>query len=126
LDEVAAWEAVTVIKLMTGHRRWFKLDEAQDRRAYVALRTWLRDNEAQAFLGINRHQGILWFRRESFDELLWWMLVTAVVEIGADPDHTDEEVIEEIVAAYDLIDQLREAEAVSRYQVEELLEAART
>jgi hypothetical protein len=125
LDEVAAWEAVTVIKLMTEHRRWFELGQEEAHPAYVALRTWLRDNEAQAFLGINRHQGILWFRKESFDELLWWMLVVAAVEIGADPERTDEEAAQGIVSAYELIRKLEEAEAVSQYQVEELLEAAR-
>ncbi|MGD1992325.1 MAG: alpha-amylase family glycosyl hydrolase [Anaerolineae bacterium] len=125
LDEVAAWEAVTVIKLMTGHRRWFQLGDAHAGGAYVALRTWLQDNEAQAFLGINRYQGTLWFRKESFDELLWWMLVVAAVEIGADPERTSEEAAQGIAAAYDLIGQLREAERASQYQVEELLEAAR-
>jgi len=53
------------------------------------------------------------------------MLTMAAVEISADPERTPEEVAEQIMACYDIIEVLLEAEEASDYQVVKLMEAAK-
>jgi len=125
LDEGAAWRAVATIKLLTSHQRWFEMQTPKQtgKRAYRVLSSWLGDNKVQQFLQVNRYRGVLWFNREAFDQLLWWMLLVAAVAISADPLRPADEVAQEIVACYDVVRQLQRAEEKSGYQVEKLLEA---
>ncbi|MBL7065844.1 MAG: hypothetical protein ISS49_16835, partial [Anaerolineae bacterium] len=125
LDEGAAWQAVATIKILTSHQRWFEMQAPKKKRAYQVLESWLRDDEVQRFLQVNRHRGILWFNKEAFDQLLWWMLLPAVVTISADPLRPPAEVAQEIVEVYDVVKKLQQAEEESGYQVERLLEAVK-
>ena len=133
LDEAAAWWDVAVIKSLTAHQRWFEegrlgdkgtgrqRDKAKQERAYRVLQAALQDAEIQQLLHVNRYQGILWFNKEAFERLLWWMLFLAVVEISA--TRPAAEVAQEIVEQYDVVAKLLKAEKKSAYQVEKLLEA---
>lgn len=125
LDETAAWRAVAVIKLLTTHQRWFEAEVPGGKQAHQVLESWLKDGETQQFLQVNRYQGLLWFNRETFEQLLWWMLALAAVAISADPLRPAVEVAKEIVAGYNLVQQLRRAEESSQYQIEKLLAAVR-
>jgi glycosidase len=125
LDEATAWRSVAVIKLLTTHQRWFEAEVSEGKQAHQVLESWLKDGETQQFLQVNRYQGLLWFNRETFEQLLWWMLTLAAVAISADPLRPAVEVAKEIVAGYDLVQQLRRAEESSQYQIEKLLAAVR-
>jgi len=94
LDQAAAWQAVAVVKSLTTHQRWFgqELDRPAGKRgrkqiaaerARRVLTTLLQDGEIQQFLLVNRYQGVLWFNKEAFERVVWWMLFLAVVEISA-------------------------------------------
>jgi len=124
LDEVAAGQAVTTIKVLTSHQRWLEIQapKKQGKRAYQVLESWLRDDEVQGFLQVNRYQGVLWFNKEAFEQLLWWMMLLAVIALAADSLRPTAEVAQEIAAAYDVVKQLQRAEEGSEYQVEKLLE----
>ena len=125
LDEGAAWWAVGTIKILINHQQWWQLDAGQEDEAYQVLTSWLRDGEVQQFMQVNRYHGLLWFNEEAFGKLLGWMLTMAAVEISADPERTPEEVAEQIMACYDIIEVLLEAEEASDYQVVKLMEAAK-
>jgi len=122
LDEGAAWHAVTTINVLTSHQRWFETQAPQKKRAYRVLESWLRDDEVQRFLQVNRYRGVLWFNKEAFEQLRWWMLLVAVVAISADPLRPAAEVAPEIVTCYDIVRKLQRAEEESGYRVEVLLE----
>jgi glycosidase len=125
LEENKAWEAVTTIKILASHQRWFEQPGSQTGQAAQVLETWLRDDEVQQFLRANRYQGILWFNKEAFKQLLWSMLVIAVVSSSGDASRSSDEVAREIIFYYELVKKLRQAEEESGYQVEKLLEAVR-
>ena len=125
LDEGAAWWSVGVVKILTSHQDWFAAQAAASEQAYQVLLSWLRDNEVQQLLQVNRYGGVLWFNGESFDQLLEWMLTVAAVTISADGDRTDEEIAEEIVDCYEVVNRLKEAEQESGFQVVALMEAAK-
>ena len=88
------------------------------------LASWLKADATQRCLHINRHQNVLWFNRESFEQLVWWTLLVTAIEISADPRRSPAEAARQIVAYYQIVKDLQRAEAESDYQVENLLEAA--
>ncbi len=121
LDEATSWRAVAVIKILTTHQQWFEVQASGTKWAHGVLESWLKDSDVQGFLQVNRYQGVLWFNHESFEELSWWMLLLAVIVISADPLIPPAEVAEEIVARYDIVQQLLQAQEQSEYQVERLM-----
>jgi len=124
-DEGAAWWAVTTIKILTSHQRWPEIQAVEEgERAYQVLESWLQDNEVQQFLQVNRYQGLLWFNKEAFEHLLWWMMLSAAVAISADPLRSKAEVAREITACHDTIKKLQQAKEISGYQIEKLLGAS--
>ncbi|NLF02803.1 MAG: alpha-amylase [Anaerolineales bacterium] len=124
-DERAARQALATIKVLISHQRWFEVGAGSPEPTFHVLEHLLRDAEVQRLLGVNRHQGILWFRQESFDQLLWWLWVTAVVTLTAEASRSQGGTRDDLVRVCRVIRQLQAAEAASGYQVEQLLEAAR-
>jgi hypothetical protein len=122
LDEAAAARAVVIIKRLTSHQHWFAAQGSEG--GYETLEALLRDSEMQQLLGVNRYQGVLWLNKQSFERLLWWLLLLAAIMISADPARMPSEVAEAIAACYRTVRRLRAAAAESGYQVEKLLELA--
>jgi hypothetical protein len=81
----------------------------------------LADQDAARFLQVNRHNEIDWYNKESFEELLAWLMLIEAVQATV----VGEDVPKTLGAAYDVILALQSAEAQSEYQVEKLQEAAR-
>ncbi len=128
LEEQEAWQSVGIIRLLTSHQNWWSEHLAGKDKALLILQDWLRDGEIQRYLGVNRYQGILWFQKEAFGDLLWWFYTSAVIDM-ADKEEIESSdpspVAKEIVACHDLISRLLKAEQQSDYQVEKLLAAAK-
>jgi glycosidase len=125
LDKDAAWWAVGAVKILINHPRWYELAAPKKQRTYQVLISWLKDREVQQALQINRYGGVLWFNHEAFEQLLGWMLTLAAVEISANPEFSPDQVAQEIVACYDVVKKLQQAEERSEYRVIGLLEAAK-
>ncbi len=130
LDEFKARQAVALIKVLTARQCWFETlaptgtkAGAGPSRALPLLESWLRDDEVQQWLQVNRYQDVLWFNKEAFERLLWWSLWVAVVDLTADPTVKPAEAARQVVAAYDVIRKLLRAAQSSGYRVENLLEA---
>jgi hypothetical protein len=120
LDEATVRRSVTLVKLLTSHQRWF------DQKAVSQLvETLLKDREVQQFLLVNRYSEILWFNKEAFEELLWWLMLVGAVEIGFDPLRPASEMVKELAQCYRMIQALDEAKEKSEYQIEKFLEAVR-
>jgi hypothetical protein len=145
LDEAAAWQAVAIIKLVTGRG---SLCAASG--PYPALSSLLQDGDVQRFLGVNRYQGVLWFNREAFRTLVWWLYAVAVIDLlgkggrlsqalepangeateglvagEGEPGETIGAIAADLAACYAQVERLLEAERTSGYQVEALLEAVK-
>jgi hypothetical protein len=100
-DEVAAGRAVLGVKWLVSYGDWwttFDLPSASAVRSSVEaasttldlgaghlLGTLFADADVQQFLGVNRYQGVLWFHRESFQQLLWWLYLTVQIGLHCDP-----------------------------------------
>jgi hypothetical protein len=126
LDEAQAASTVTAVKWATTHQRWFATEEVDGLRAGPVLRRLLRDQEVQQFLQVNRYQDILWFSKEAFARLLWWLELLAAVAASADPGRPMWEVPAWVEPAHQVVETLRQAAKESANQVETLLEALGT
>ena len=123
LEEAAAWRSLTLIKLLTGHQRWFDVKPSGQKQAYAILESLLKDGEVRQFLQVNQSNDIWWFNKETFDEMLGWLMMVAALAISSDPLRPVNAVVEELERCYSMIKTWQEAEQKSEYQVEKLLVA---
>ena len=86
------------------------------------MEKWLGNQETRAFLGVNRHRDVLWFNKEAFESMMWWMMTIGLIDQVSRPEASLTEAVEKLFEAYQLIEEILEAEKESDYQVEKLLE----
>jgi hypothetical protein len=126
LDEMAARQSVLVIKLLTTQQRWFAVEAGEKNRGYQVLEALLRDGDVHQFLQVNRYRDVLWFNKEAFEQLLWWLLLVAVLDAGSDPARPPAAALAEITDRHGMIEDLRRAGEESECQVEKLLAAVKS
>jgi len=121
-DKTNSQKLIQIIKILTTHQQWFEPHQSKSLNPYYILEDLLNDNDVQQFLGINRYQGVLWFQKERYKELLYWMLVIAIIDGAADTDISLSETENLIVSRYAAIEVLQKAEKNTEYKVEKLLQ----
>jgi len=126
LDEDIAWRDVAVIKWLTTHQNWMNIQSPDNNRAYDVLLSFLDDSEIQKYLLINRYQDVLWFNKEAYYSMLDWMMLLSVVSVTSNPDLGRDGVVEQLLLDFGVIQTLKEAEGVSGYQLERLIEATKS
>jgi glycosidase len=121
LDFEQAQSGVKILRLLIDQQNW--TERIQDKTPRMLMESWLSLDDIRNFIAVNRHQDKLWFNKESFESLLWWLTTTALIRLVADPEKSLTEDIEILMTAYDRIEALLIAEEDSEYQVVKLLEA---
>jgi len=114
---------LTVVKLLTGYQKWFEAKSTDQKQAFAVLETLFKDGEVRQFLGVNQYNDIWWFSKEAFDEMLWWLMMVAALEIGSDSSRPVNAMVEELEGCYSIILTWQKAKEQSEYQVEKLLSA---
>jgi hypothetical protein len=120
VEEGAARRAVDVIKVLTTHQAWFDAETKVAQRPASVLEALLADDDAKRFLTVNLYNGIEWYNKESFEELLAWLMLEEAIVTSA----TGVDVPKTLSAAHAVIVALQAAEAASEYQVGKLKAAA--
>jgi glycosidase len=131
MDEAAARWGVLIIKMLTTHQRWWvdvvASSASQPPHPLTAL---LADGDVQQFLQVNRYQDVLWFNKEAFEHLLWWLNQVALIGLHADssPRWTEvrkgADVERAMQVCIEVLTRLQRAAGASGYQVDRLLEYA--
>jgi hypothetical protein len=80
----------------------------------------LADNTLGNFLQVNKYKGTLWFNREAFQRLCYWLAATSVLA-GITARSSESALIERMIATQAAIKQLQKAERQSGYQVDKLV-----
>jgi hypothetical protein len=119
-EEATVWSSLTVIKLLTGHQRWFEVKPSDQNQSYVIFESLWKDGEVQQFLKVNQYNEIWWFNKEAFEEMLWWLMMVAALTIGSDPLRPVNAVVAELERCYSMIQKWQQAEKKSEYKVEKL------
>ena len=119
-DRGQAQGGVSILKLLTSQQNW--VGRVEGKSPLAIMQMWLSDGEVREFLSVNRYQGKLWFNKEAFESMMWWMMTIALVQLMTDPDKSLTEVIEILFDRYERIQIILDAEIDSEYQVSKLLE----
>jgi glycosidase len=128
-DEGSSWWGVATVKILTAHGNWYDIvdkDEEKakgDYKAYSVVEGWLRDEEIQRYLQVNRYQDILWFNKEAFNELILWMLAPLMIEWIKSTEIDQEASTLNFHKSYAILRRMRQAAEESDYMVEKLLDA---
>jgi len=123
MDTGSSRRAVATVSILTAHQDWAQQLGENEHQTESILRTWLNDNDIQSFLGVNRYRGVLWFNQEAYREFLRWMLTLAIIQILTAEDIPEDQLVDKIADPIRVIEKLIQAEEMSGYQVERLLEA---
>jgi hypothetical protein len=118
-DYHQAKSGVTILNLLIRQQDW--IADIEEISSVGLLERWLTQDEVRSFLNINRYRGKLYFNKEAFESLMWWMLSIGVISIASDPEKSLAEFIERLIVAYDRITDLLSAEKESDYQLDILL-----
>jgi glycosidase len=125
LSQEESAKSLMLIRVMSGHADWYEQCDKDQNAAIITLQSWLRDTDIQRFLQINRYQGVLWFNREAFEELAWWLTIASLISSNQEIHELDD-MASAAAARFEIMQQLLAAEQVSGYQVEKLLAAVKS
>ncbi len=115
-DDKEVHRSQLLIKIFTSHQDWFRETDPR-----IILNSFMSDGDVQFFLEVNRYQGILWFNKETFEEVIAWMYFTGGVSIMAQKDGDEREMLRALNKCFATIAFLHRASLASSYQLEKLV-----
>jgi glycosidase len=140
LDGYSAGKLANLLRVLVAHHGWWKqLATRRGRKASLKmeeqtvslLNHWLEDEAVHEYIGVNRYGGIDWFNQESFEEVLWWLFLIAVLEIIATQPEDQlragqlpSSVLTHIRKCFSVVENLLSAQERSGYQLEKLISFA--
>jgi hypothetical protein len=126
LDEESAWRLLALIRML----RQLPLPSsvaglASADRAPALVRALIADETVRPYIRVNVWEGVSWFNRESFAQVLWWMLALDALDAVSDPARPKAKLTARLAAAERLTAALAKAAEASAYQLDKLENAAR-
>ncbi|MDF1513806.1 MAG: alpha-amylase family glycosyl hydrolase, partial [Anaerolineae bacterium] len=118
LDEVNCDQGVATVKLLLSQH--IAEDASAGLPAVVIIRRTLREPDVQAYLKLNRYHDVVWFNKEAFESMLWWVLAITSIEARVGGDSTAD--LEQL-PIYSVVQQLHAAMLSSEFRVDKLLAA---
>jgi len=109
----------TVYTLL-GLSQWHKQIKVNEMGIW--LKNLLKRQDIQQYLNVNRYQGHLWFNKERFESLIWWLVSIAIIEIGSDPKITLNALIEKLLVLSEINEFLLDKMINSDYRFDRLFE----
>jgi hypothetical protein len=126
LDDGAAWRLVALIRIL----RHLPLPSsvaklAAGERAPALVRALVANESVRPYIRVNVWEGVSWFNRESFAQVLWWMLALDALDAAAESDGGAGAAVEPAVAkrlraAERLTGTLAKAAKAAGYQLDKL------
>ena len=118
LDEWTSQRSTRLVRLLLDWQSWYTSGLPVSDLANRFLQETIRDLETQRFLKVNLYEGKLWFNKETFDEMTWWLLALAAIEVRRLPE---KEQAARLAEAFTVIELLQGAEAKSGFQLVRLI-----
>jgi len=122
-DDGQSFQAMALIKILTSHQNWFKINDEKKGLTYRIFKKLLEDQDIQQFLQINRYQDVLWFNKEAFELLMDWLLKISVVDCATDKQLTTKETELLILERYKLVKTAIKLAGEISYQLEKFIES---
>ncbi len=112
-----------MVKLLVRYKNWYELEDEDKKPAEKLLELLLDDEEAYAFLGVNEHEGVRYYNRESYRELTARLACVSILNLSV---LKAKEVDAGLKKIHQGLKDFAVAEARSEYQVDKLLEVKPT
>ncbi|HEY1168163.1 MAG TPA: alpha-amylase family glycosyl hydrolase [Candidatus Limnocylindrales bacterium] len=125
LDDGAAWRLVALIRMLA--RLPLPSSAAKlpaEERAPALVRALIADESVRPYIRVNVWEGVSWFNRESFGQVLWWMLALDALEAAADESAPAATTAKHLRRAESLTAALARAAEACGYQLDKLEAAA--
>ncbi|HEY4945562.1 MAG TPA: alpha-amylase family glycosyl hydrolase [Candidatus Limnocylindrales bacterium] len=122
MDEGAAWWTVEAVRHLLARPGDAALAAPEGERAGRLVRAWFADDDLGRWLGLNRHDGIAYVNRESFERALRWIIVVAAVDGAVETATAGDASALRVIAADELATRLADEAAAVGYQVGRLVE----
>ncbi len=126
LDDGAAWRLVALIRTLRSLPQAASvagLPAAE--RAPALVRALIADEGVRPYIRVNVWEGVSWFNRESFDQILWWIFALDALDV-TETARTAASTARRLAAAERLTATLTRAAASAGYQLDKLEAEART
>ena len=81
----------------------------------------LNNRMVQQYMDVNEHEDVLWFNRETYESLLFWLFISSVIEILLEGNSVAEH-DKEIKDIYKTVEKMERAGSESEYRFKTLLE----
>ena len=114
-----AERVMRLVKLLIRYSTWYELEDAQSSPAERLLKTLMDDEDAQNFLGVNEHEGVRYFNKESYRELTSRLACVAILNLSV---LRTREVNAGLKRVHQGLKDFAAAEERSEYRVDKLLE----
>lgn len=85
------------------------------------LKNLLSRQDIQLFLNVNRYQSHLWFNKERFESLSWWLFAIAIIGIGSDPKASTITMVEKLLVLQQVRQLLMEKMNKSEFRFDKLI-----
>lgn len=85
------------------------------------LAAWLKTDGVSPYLEVNEYNGVNWFNKEKFEDLLWYQQVIGLLRYSARERATRHGLVEKAIMQAEIITALNAAQESSGYQLEKLL-----
>ena len=118
--DVETQEAGMLLNILVREQNLFVQPKHKKGKEYKILSRLLKLSDVQKFLKVNRWDSVLWFNKENFQKLVWWLFLISVIQIGS-KSKTDQDAVRETEAAFAIIQRWLQAEKKSEYQLKKLV-----
>ncbi|MFI5258205.1 MAG: alpha-amylase family glycosyl hydrolase [Candidatus Limnocylindrales bacterium] len=120
LDDGAAWRLVALIRMLRSLPLPASVAGlAAAERTPALVRALVADEAVRPYIRVNVWEGVSWFNRESFDQVLWWMLALDALDV-AESAEAKVATAKRLAAAERLTAALAGAAASAGYQLDKL------
>ncbi len=121
MDERSSLHSLETLRALITLQGWFKPGLELNLKATVE--SWLVDDNVKRFLKINRHEDILWYDKQAFNDLIWWLRVLALIQSHSPTGFDANTVAEQAILVEEFIRRLSKAEKGSGCHVKNFLSA---
>ena len=113
-NDFLAQRHVLLVKILTASQYFF--EEAE--KIGEKIRNLLTDEDVKNYIGLNLYDGVIWFNKEYFENLIYWLFTISVLKAI----RNNKSITSRILNRFRLIKKISKLANASGYRFEDLLE----
>lgn len=121
-NQVSAERYVLLVKILAGDQYLFEETEKSSEK----IMKFFEHSELQKFLNVHVYEGVLWFNKENFEDLVYWLFLISVIKAFKNYPNDKKRSLSRILNRYRLAKKLLKLSRISGYRFEKLLESSMT